>query len=257
MNKNAIIITVGTSLFHSATWQWQDKPKFMDNAEWASYQNDFLSSGGTGGLWFPEKRKMRGELVDLCLRANLKAKDAAAWEPAVADYLGGDPTKSRRRYSAEITSLLAFAEKFNEGVGWQNFLKGADIFFACDETSPTTDCAEHLRYISRKLSGGDLHKIHHKPLPGFSAQEPDELLRGLDKFDELVWQLIDSSKKYDEIQIIVSGGYKVYAIQALNHLPTGRLKVHYMHEEADVIFTHSLDSQKQDSNCLPISIEAL
>lgn len=38
MDKHAIIVTVGTSLYHSAAWQWAKKPDFMDNAEWENYK---------------------------------------------------------------------------------------------------------------------------------------------------------------------------------------------------------------------------
>ncbi|MBW1698629.1 MAG: hypothetical protein JRH18_11575 [Deltaproteobacteria bacterium] len=253
MDKYAIIVTVGTSLFHSATWEWKGKPEFMDEAEWKNYQY-FLTPGEGGGLNFPKNRQMRAECVEKCFRNNLRTDNAEAWSSAAFDYSGGDP-KYRRRFSAEITSLLAFAEKFQEGAGWKAFLRAADIFFACNESGDTYECAEHLRYIYRKLIDGDLGKIHRKPLVGFSSTEPEEILNGLNEFDKLVWELIDSDEKYAWIHIIVSGGYKVYAIKALNHLPSRRLKVHYMHEDADIIFTHSFSSKEQGSFCLPVSVE--
>ena len=242
MSKKLMIATVGTSIFHSASWDENKDgldeimPDFIRYKEMCSKQH-LLES--------PESRKIQYSDVAENMKKILKVNNAVEWAKYVAEYSNTTPLM---RYSAEIATLIGFVkiEGVNRGIPWQNIIKEYEIIFLHDhhDNNPSKIAAFHNAEYLKKIIGID--ELDSKPvkITNFSSEIPGELVDavvGLQKFVQLQIKAGKTGYHYKEVVMVVSGGFKIYGLIAWGFLNNPRFKVVYQHEQAEAIFAISKD----------------
>ncbi len=244
-------VTVGNSLFHSATWEGEEFEKFAKKEGfWEEYQN-FLKKSDPGDpredgpLFVPEKRKQKGQVVEQKLKEFILEDTAPCWTKYIAEYKPGD-SKYDKRYSAEITTLLTLARMKRIPPG--ELLADKEVYLVCDDSTQkgsTRHVAAHLQHIICKLGENSTElKIEIKKIPGFSSHDPTNLHKALEKFNEEIENTLRRSK-VNNIYLIVTGGFKVYSMIAARKIEK-YVEAIYMHEEAEIVFTYKKDSDGED-----------
>ncbi len=244
-------VTVGNSLFHSATWEGEEFEEFAKKEGfWEEYQN-FLKKSDPGDpsedgpLFVPEKRKQKGQVVEQKLKELILEDTAPSWTKYIAEYDPGNP-KYDKRYSAEITTLLTLARM--KGISPGELLADKEVYLVCDDSTQkgsTRHVAAHLKQVLIKICGDAATRdIHIKPIQGFSSHDPTNLHNALEKFNEEIENTLRRSK-VNNIYLIVTGGFKVYSMIAARKIEK-YVEAIYMHEEAEIVFTYKKNSDGKD-----------
>jgi len=254
--KKLMIITVGTSIFHSACWN-KDHPDFKKELGtlWEEYCDKFANpgvSGDPGGLSDPEKRRREGKNLESFFKCHLKGSSAGKWPEWVAPF---DPYMSPAlRYSAEITTILRFAEKEADKVGstWQKSLEPYDFYFVHDSNTGSFSgiAGLHNRTYLEKLLNTKPGRIKPKAISGFAEhQNPRALINALREFRSFL-NKADSCVEplYDTIDLVISGGFKVYGIVGHSFLSSRKFRILYMHDESSRVIIQNQNIMRIDND---------
>lgn len=237
--EKLLVVTVGTSLFHSASWD-EENPVFcqeLGKSEAKKYKTEWANPGDNrnlGGLHSPKLRMRNGGALEDRFKEKLKAteKNVARWAEWVALPVEAG---ALMRYSAEIATILSLAksESLAAGQTIEEFLAGyAGIYFFYDddENSLAHIAAKHNMTYLQKMIGATPGKIRSKEIAEFSAETPHKLAQGLRAYRELMTRLRDNNPNA-MVDIVISGGYKVYGLIGYGFLSQDRFRIIYLHEE--------------------------
>lgn len=256
MMKKLMVVTVGTSIFHSAFWD-QTHPDFKKELGnlWEEYCNKFANPGVSsepGGLFDPEKRRREGKNLESFFKDRLKGNDAGRWTEWVAPF--NPPDSPALRYSAEIATILCFAE--NEAgkneTNWQKILDPYDFYFVHDsDTASLSGIAGlHNRKYLEKLLNGKSGRIQFKAISGFAEHKnPRTLIKALREFRSFLINAKASVKPlYDTIDVVISGGFKVYGVVGYGFLFNHNFRTLYMHDESSRVIIQNRKTMRIDND---------
>jgi hypothetical protein len=247
-----MFITMGTSLFHSATWEPEGPlAQLPEYREWT--QGDLLVS--------PDKRLSCANSAKIRdgLKTLLEARDVDQWWSCLPqDLRDGEPLPATlRRYSAELTTILKLANEETQGKGkLKDFLSSyEEIRLAHDPNSPpdggknlpliaATHLARYLNGIPDSQTKAVLTKI-----PSLSSTDPTELLESNVGLRKLGQEICAALMTWDQVDIIISGGYKIYGIflaPAIERVQGKIARLIYIHEEGDFLMRITRHSEELD-----------
>lgn len=233
--KKGMFITMGTSLFHSATWEpgAGALAGLQKYEEWTS--PDLLKS--------PEKRLSSASATEVrnSLKILLKAENAEEWWGyAARDLAHGDPNPNTlMRFSAELTTVLKLAqEEPAKSDKLSDFLSSYDeilLAFDPDNKDQGPNLPKIASYhLYSYLSHLGKSRIVLQAIPGLSDPSPATLLddpnRGLRKLARIV---AEAGARNEQMDFILSGGYKIYGIflHPLLREERRNFRLIYLHEE--------------------------
>jgi hypothetical protein len=219
-----MFVTLGTSLFHSVTWE----PDPGMRIEIPRYDG-WLTPEFRGS---PDARlgDERSALIRNKLRERLNTGNARTWAQRLpADLVAGHPAPATfLRYCAELSTLLMMwsASQLDDLPAFLTSYDEIRLVFdpnSYDPAAPTLPpvVAEHLTEYLNTIAGSRIASLHRAP--GLSSPEPHTLLDALNK---LRLQLCGDSRPID---LVISGGYKSYGI-ILAPLASSRLCIVSLHE---------------------------
>ena len=209
-----MFFTVGTSLFHSASWE---------------PTNDLLADAPSYRELVHEERKTSPEARAVCRRARLELEDAlteanaarwAGYLPAVLLRDGRHAADSVLRFSAELATLLRLVEQENEGRSARRFLQNyAHLFVLTDPTAPPRDAtrrswvaAVHLTAYLDAIAGGSAAEL--SPVPGLASLDREILFSADSGLPLLSRRIGDLKRDRDAefVDVVITGGYKIYGL---------------------------------------------
>lgn len=243
MKKKVLFVTVGTSLFHSASWEPEalerDVPEYF---QWTR-DEEVLSE--------PEARKRTPAATRIQSRLEfvLRSDNAGEWAQRLArDLTDGEPDPATAmRYSAELATLLKlFEAEGSRGESLADFLGSYErIYLPCDSSGQGPArlayvAAHHLASYLNRLAGNPL-LAEPLPVPGLSSTTPDVLLgenSGLGRLSHLILNNVDGADRQD---FVISGGYKLYGIylRPLLDREDREVRLFYIHEDGQRLLTIS------------------
>lgn len=248
-----MIVTVGTSLFQSASWNKDEEGlKLILRGSWEHYSRFWAVDEEDRGLRSPEYRKKNDYGLEALFKKELTIENANAWVSWLAPY-DNSPKTHKMRYSAEIATILSFAESESKArqQSWQEYLRGYEIYFVHDSdvNSPTARAAKHHEaYLQRLMAGGvELPNIKCWGIKDFSANSPRQLGDGLRSYQGFLKDARFTLERFESIDVIISGGYKVYGLVGYGFLLDERFRVIYLHEELLDAVIQSKDTLKVGS----------
>jgi hypothetical protein len=239
--SQVMFVTMGTSLFHSASWDPAKAPADRLVAAYgASWLRPQLLKDPEGRLTSPGSAEIRASLHD-----RLQEGDPAAWASALPDdFLGGEPSSSTfLRYSAELATILKVADAEGGSAGCAGHLRSYDaIELVFDDDGGRGKfpalAASHLEAYLERLVGPGIARPC--PVPGLSSTDFHRLLNqpnaGLPRLGD---KIVEAAKAGHRIDCVISGGYKLYGIYlAPMALSRGSgMRLLYMHQEAESYLT--------------------
>ena len=251
MNNKLMIVTVGTSLFHSACWDETNPDLAKKFDEYESYEQ---MCGDKNMLNSPDDRKINFPNLTDFFKTKLKFNDAADWAKLVKVYSEIDPLM---RYSAEILTIINFVKQQDneEQKPWREILKEYEIVFLHDhhEDNLSFIAAYHNSEYLKTIAG--LPELDSKPFPvkDLSSKNPSDLIKAIPKLHEFIdLQLTEADELgnyiYDEVVMIISGGYKIYGLVGWGFLTHPRFSIAYQHEEANKILVQNNKKIKLGEN---------
>ena len=162
MPEKLMLVTTGTSLFESASWNdgdWIDKKGVKAFREWL--EPGSLNEPGPLISHLKRIRHEKAEEIMSFFENELTINNASEW----ANYFAKDVEMKPKtlRYSAELSTIFDFAMKCND---WKSFINDFKIIFMCDESekSPTHIAAKHNLTYLQKIKGINLESSKIEPL---------------------------------------------------------------------------------------------
>ncbi|MBI2841709.1 MAG: hypothetical protein HYX75_25625 [Acidobacteria bacterium] len=224
--KRRMIVTVGASLFHSASWK--NEGPFQDIQGYGKwFDGDRLDH--------PSKRLSivdgdRGELTGAFVREQLRRLLSASSASQLSQFVAQDLDRPLR-YSAEISTILklhAHHRNSHNEAGFGSFLHSAyeRVIFVC-AAAATDDSYIAAQHLSAQLAqvaslGAGLVRVS-------SEIEGETLEQRTECFGNYLGTLARTNGACD---LVVSGGYKIYGIQAALILPQQNdWRLIYLHED--------------------------
>jgi hypothetical protein len=245
--EKVMIVTVGTSLFHSASWNKNIGPfQKILGSSCKTYSRHWAEGAG---LTSPEHRRKHDGGLEEILSSAIKADNADDW----AQWLAGYQRKVTpvMRYSAEISTILNYSNR-QKADEWQAFLQEYtfNIVHDANTVTPTYHAAFHIKAYLSKLINADADEVHLCGIRGFSADQPQPLKEGFKSFGEVLHR---ARETYGQIDVVISGGFKIYGLAAALFLEQGKFRILYQHEQSDdiVIFDQKQVSIGDERTELP------
>lgn len=240
--SKVMFVTVGTSLFQSASWEPQDDGELPVKVP---YYRQWLAAEQLGS---PEARRATryARETENELREALDGKNAAQWARFLPSELFGDgwPAPATvMRYGAELATILKLHELEGKSRSLRDFLRSYEIHVIYDDrvsergTAPVFVAARHLIGYLDAIAGTAV--AAPLEIPGLSSTDP-ELLIGSKAKPTGLWKLactLEPVVKAGErdVDILFTGGYKLYGV-VLSHLSSyPRVRLMYIHETADTL----------------------
>lgn len=245
-----MILTVGTSLFHSASWD-ENNVNFLNELGSSAddYKRVWVDRGPNknGPLYSPDDRKSKCPELVRTLKGKLESNNASVWKDYVADYT---PSTPEMRYSAELATMLSYFKQ--EYLDWHKELENYEITLVCDsnENNESNIAACHLKYQLLKLLSVTDERVRVENIRYFSNTEPRYLAEGLRLYQQFTKDQLDSGK-YKKLDIVVSGGFKIYGLISYGFLFSDRVKIIYQHEMANVIYQQTKEQGKLVNHVFP------
>lgn len=251
-----MVVTVGTSLFHSASWDGGNSGFFeeMGESDTKTYQEKWASRGDSrslGGLHSPAQRIRTGGALEDRFKEKLNAteKNVAKWAEWVAPVEAGD----FMRYSAEISTIISFVqyEARQSGREWKEILREYYIDFICDSAQDSSAyiAAHHNRVYLQQLFDGNADHLSCKDFSYLSSLEPHLLYKGLIEYQNYLRQLQGAINPtvFRQIDIVISGGYKIFGLVGFGFLLDERFRVIYQHEDSNNVFIQDQNTLKAEN----------
>lgn len=252
--KKIMLVTMGTSLFSSASWEFDDWVLNMvplysiwqDGGDWVS---------NPGPLYSPEKRQ-RSERADDIVRSletNLTVENADEWAP----YFATPEINERcnracfRRFSAEVSTILELGMAKSGLI--KKYLESFEKISLVADPSLNERNKHNSQYVAAvhtKVyleSNFNLSNFEILEIPGLASKTPSVLLKGFNGSDGLnrFIEEIDNMLRSDKIEkfvIIATGGYKIYGVflgQFIQVSP--KVSIVYRHELGDELIIITKD----------------
>lgn len=236
--KRQMFITVGTSLFSSATWE--AAKEILDVCP--GYDHWTRAPAFLGSPELRRSRNSTSEKIRFSLETALRERLPGFWAPHLPeDFRAGEVRMgTAMRYCAELATLIKLAEQDDEGRKLRALLKSYEevfVAFDADVARPTAVVGPHLVSYIKVASGAD--RVRPLPVPGLSSTDGDKLLQPNSGVMLLKKRIIELAKQ-PAIDLLVTGGYKVYALvlaSLLFHLRARTCRLVYIHEEGDKLIT--------------------
>ena len=237
---SVIIVTVGTSIYHSATWD-ENNDNFRQAIGARSarkYQERWCNrqSAGNirGGLLSPSNRLRNAPDLEENFHIWLKDAKPAVWGDWVAKYIPGEEL----RYSAELATLLklAYWETSNGQTNgeneddWKGYFEDTMIWWVCDSNQTTEGAiaARHNAACLQHLAGLQNSKIDYKEIPNFAATDPEKLHAALIAYSELINQTLKGN--FSHVDAVVTGGYKIHNLITNDFVGREGFQLVFLHE---------------------------
>ena len=232
--RKLMIVPVGTSLFQSASWD-KDKENFEKvlGADHEHYTNYWAVNEQGRGLHAPDYRKKHDGGLDERFKNLLTAQNADEWSQWLAKYT--PDTTPVMRYSAELATILSFA-RIEFGQEWSQKLSDYTIVFIHDdhEKEPGFIAAVHLKAYLKKIIKGGI--VTTKSIPAFSSVSAVDMEKSLLDYYALLHKVLEPDNElgqsFNHVDIITSGGYKIYTIASSRMLKDQRYRIIYQHEQS-------------------------
>lgn len=204
MPNKIMLVTVGTSLFSSASWTAEIESKLgIDKySRWTQVKPK------ENPLVRPEIRVwMDGsKLIKDRLNQKIEVNNAKEWSKHIARELD-----TPMRYSAELATIIRLYDKENRagdyaGIGGFLNQRYEHIYLLCNENDddPSRIAAEHLKEYLIVLTDGKLNskvEVKDKLKTGDLGSKVESIFSYLRKI------CLSENNDYD---IVISGGYKIY-----------------------------------------------
>ncbi len=236
-----MIVTVGTSLFHSASWDENNKD-FLSKLGCLSdnYRNDWAQAGtpkSPGNLARPDMRKSSCPALVETFKQLLTSDNVDLWKGFVTPYSTGT---TPMRYSAELATIISYANLMNTR-DWQAFLSEYEFVFVFDSNENNLGhiAGVHIGTYLEKIARISEEKITAKKIQNFSDLDPNNLTEALREFREFLLNERNTAEN-EQIDLIVTGGYKIYGFVSYGTISPST-QIIYMHEDASLVFIHKAD----------------
>lgn len=228
MNERTLIVTVGTSLFASASWKCEGPfSKVRDYKSWLTDEN----------LKNPGGRRSRGWRTSAALE-----KVICSDPEGTAAYFDLDVYQPLR-YCGEITTLLRVFEQECQGdESFEDFLRRRypkiRLLASADEENDSNIVARHLRKIMYTI-------LAHPDVEVAAVLRGLRLPNLIRHFREYLEKQASSSEDRN-VDLLVTGGYKAYSILAGHWVAQGGggWRVLYLHEDEKLdLVVEELDAE--------------
>ncbi|MFW6012342.1 MAG: hypothetical protein ACOC7L_00090 [Acidobacteriota bacterium] len=276
-----MLVTVGTSLFTSATWQPQPE-LFPDTPDTGGLPSKipnydrFLKDHppGNSPLNSPEERlkadrdgRIREALVRRLTAGDLK-DSARAWARVLPPGLADATTlQAPMRFSAELSTILKLAttpsvwressKTARDAVPVREFLRTYDAIYVVSddpgaENRESHVAAVHLAHYLNELAGApELASV--RTFRGLASLDPDHLTAGLRGLQKFAYDLL-LEDCYLEVDFVLTGGYKLYSylLTPLGHDRPG-VRYVYLHDRApELVLLEGHSIKVGDASPLPL-----
>lgn len=245
--KKVMFVTMGTSLFHSASWEGALPSPVRHYKEWCDEKERLKS---------PERRQLspHSQQIKADLEGHLSAKNAEEWASCLPkELVAGNPDSSTlMRFNAELSTILKLgllSEERNGAASLADFLRSySAIHIAYDDRAPEDGgkhlpliAAAHLKAYLDRIAGQGIASFLE--IPGLSSKDSAVLIgtehdpTGLTRLRNEIQKLIDPPHLPDQIDFVISGGYKIYgvALARLTALKQPRVRLIYTHESSELV----------------------
>jgi putative CRISPR-associated protein (TIGR02619 family) len=229
MVARVMYVTMGTSLFHSATWALDDHGLAIEMERYSGWLvAPFLDS--------PEKRMsdVRSDSIRSRLKRKLTIDNGDEWAQRLPKRLrtGTLPALTPMRYCAELSTLLKMAE---EGAfrDFQAFLASYQEIRLCYDGDFYDAEGLNLPHVAAEHLKAILHAVFSRTsvttlsLPGISSREPKTLLAALRTFRDHL------QRREEVVDLVLTGGYKIYGALLAPLAKKDSLELIYIHEGSD------------------------
>ncbi|MEW6364131.1 MAG: hypothetical protein AB1714_05785 [Acidobacteriota bacterium] len=223
-----MIVSVGTSFFHSASWE--NAGPLADILGYSEWLNDYYLDRPLRRLSMVtgDRGEFTGASISDELRKRLSIENASEY----TQYIAQDDAHPMR-YSAELSTILRLYDQRRQmdprlelGSYLANEYDSIVFLCGCSEKDPSNIAAHHVCAQLRKFAESVSDRVR------VSAEIEGETLKEKARsFDDRLETL---TKQRPNCDLILSGGYKIYSIQAtlfLHEHPECRII--YLHEEDD------------------------
>lgn len=211
MPERRLVVTVGTSLFSSASWRAEGRLALVRGyREWT--EEPFLEN--------PARRRTEGWRTVVEIEEQLRAApgdlaDEFVWDPEVP-----------KRYPGELTTILRLYEKDGAGETVPEFLRRSyervELVCPSGQRDSARVAAEHLAMVLENV-------LEHPGVVLAEELSSSHLADKVEKFARYLENLPDQG-----IDLLITGGYKSFALQAgmrASGRPPGAWRLLYLHEE--------------------------
>lgn len=231
-----MFITVGTSLFHSASWEQRGRALDLGDGYAGWLVGEALTS--------PEQRLAgSGAHTAALIERSLKPHNREEWSGYLpTELLAGDPPRpTAMRYSAELATLVLMA---GEKSTLRDLLGSyAAIRLLADEAAPTFTVARHLACYFNRIAGKQQEEpAQVLPIDGLASTDPRQLLGDATGLPRLLDEIASRCREtvVTEVDVVITGGYKIYAaaLAELGSLLRGtRPRLIYIYEQGNQLIT--------------------
>ena len=254
--SRVLLLTVGTSLFHSATWDATGPLEPIRGYQsWLEGEKLRVPKAREGDL-----RIQRGLEAELLESETVPGQLAAGWVEALPAVLtAGDPAASEAmRYSAELATLIKMADAAQRPL--RNHLASYEkVVVAVDEVHRPVEPKEGDMLVKQRYSRalerykgwvsalhllayvgavlGEPRRIERLDVPGLTSTTAEELLQAVVRLGEEAGEI---HGRHEAVDFVVTGGFKLYGyvlagvVRAFESDDTG---LHYIHEGGDNLVT--------------------
>lgn len=212
MPDGRLVVTVGTSLFSSASWRAEGRMALVRGyREWT--EEPLLEN--------PGRRRTEGwrtviEIEDQLRAAPTELADRFVWDPQVP-----------KRYPGELTTILRLHERDAQSPETvAEFLRRSyervELVCPSAKRDPARIAAEHLAVVLEKV-------LEHPSVVLADVLTSSHLADKMEQFARYLESLPDEG-----IDLLITGGYKSFALQAglrASGRPPGVWRLLYLHEE--------------------------
>lgn len=205
-----MVVTVGTSLFSSASWRVEEP--FASLPGYRRWAGELIEN--------PSERRTAARQTPRHIEAVLREQP----EEALAAFDDGGPAL---RYSAELSTLLLWQGREGSralGPFLNERYDRVDLVAPCDRNDLAWLAAAHLRAVLAERLGVERVRVV-EAITSPAIKDRVRQLRGY---------LDTMAAETDRADLVVSGGYKVYAMVAAALAVAGerRWQVIYVHEDS-------------------------
>lgn len=251
--SKVMYITMGTSLFNSASWELGTLPieprhrsDFRYYEKWLSDVPERYDRQGRCPRNSPDAR-LTSPYADrnrAALAKHLKRENGPQWAKALPQALrDGTPIPGDvMRFSAEMSTLLKLYEYSEEEAdsprydSFGEFLRSySRIEVLLDDRLPAAGleplgnaAGQHLIAYINEITGRETARGCE--IGWLSSTEPDKLIRGLGELARTIEK--DVKADVPHLDLVISGGYKIYGVVMAHLTTSGKpgARIIYIHE---------------------------
>ncbi|RMG38228.1 MAG: hypothetical protein D6732_05470 [Methanobacteriota archaeon] len=237
--SKVIIVTVGTSIYHSATWDENNENfrRAIGARNAKKYQERWCNPQSAGriraGLLSPSNRLRNAPELEENFHKWLKEGNPTVWGKWAAAYTPGEEL----RYSAELATLLklAYSERLRNDNNWMNYFNDSKIWWICDKntTSDSAIAAQHNAACLQYIASLESNKIDFKKIPHYSTTEPQNLPIALRVYKEFIDSFLNND---NHVEAVITGGYKIHTVIAKHFVGCQGFRMIFLHETFSGLF---------------------